>query len=195
MENIGDANAEIPVCAAIQFAKQVDAKLNKAAKQEAADATSMTRESGDDLYDGSAYHDSSIAIFTTRLVICGLCCGRTTLSSIGVIEAAACPVSGSCELEWARMYPDEYKDKTEGLAAKLLPCGAAEIECKALIGIHQTEKGTTFTVEEGACEVAIRGDNWRERGYRAIQNAACQSPEIDIPEFDGEIFPDQQSCI
>lgn len=183
MEKICEVPPE--ACAAAEYARFVDERLNVAAIREFREATSETQESGADLGEGSAYLDTTPVRFTAQSVTCGVCNSLVELSRAGWIRAADCPISGSCELLWAKMYPDNYKNESGEINVGKLLCGA-EIGCKARIGWKNTDDGIKPAVISRACEVEKRGCDWRKRCDDAVSSAVLVDPDRGIEKFDGE---------
>jgi hypothetical protein len=172
-----------PTCAATQLARAVDEQINHGARQEFADATSVTQESGADLGEGSAYLDDRAVEFTPQSVACGLCRGVAELSRDGSVTAANCDTTGLCEIEWAKKYPEKYRDLAQ--PGKWSICGA-EIACSAVIAAKSGENGTVEPyVKNGICKLAFQGDNWQERRDDAVSTTPLVLPEHGIPRFDG----------
>lgn len=173
---------ERPACAKAQLSRYVDHQINRAAIIESVNATSATQEPGADLGEGSAYLDNTTIALTALSAACNICLDTVELSTSGSIDAPKCLISGSCEIEWATRYPEQYS--AENTASRLV-CDV-EVDCLALIALHQTNGKLGLTLEAGVCEVAARGDNWRKRCALEINSMECTPPEQGIEEFDGE---------
>ncbi len=185
-ETVVDADM---MCAASVLIRFVDREMNAAAKSEAADATDELQELGADLYEGSAYLDDEVAPkFDEQSVFCGVCKGRAILFESGNVAAPSCSVSGSCEVDWVKKYPDSYRDKQGNLAVRQLLCGAREIDCGAKLKLADADGGIVPTVTRGICYVENRGLHWRQERDRSIREEPCMRPDTGIPAFDGEEY-------
>mgnify|MGYP001043111402 CR=1 FL=1 len=184
MEILRDTEEQL-TCQAVQLANYVDQQINGGAREEFADATSVTQEPGADLGEGSAYADSSDVNFVVRTLGCDACNGFASLSYDGSVRAPKCYVSGSCELEWAQRYPDRYETPGGGSSTRQLICGA-EIGCMARIALSSRNGRPVPTLAHGTCELAERGDNWQARREDAIREQDPVDPELGIEVFDGE---------
>src|SRR5688572_13438593 len=183
-----EADVELLSCAAADYVRYVDARRNEMAILEAADATDETQESGADLDEGSAYLDldEPPKIFRDQSVICGICKGKVRLFSEGSVLAAKCMVSGSCEVDWIKKYPEKYEDGHGALTVSRLICGAREIECTARIALAHVGGNVEPTVTGGTCYVVDRGNNWQAERDQSIRKAKCVLPEAGVQKFDGD---------
>ncbi len=183
-----EADVELLSCAAADYVRYVDERRNEMAILEAAEATDETQEFGADLDEGSAYLDLDEApkIFRDQSVICGICKGRARLFDDGSVEAAKCMVSGSCEVDWVKKYPEKYKDEHGALTMSRLICGAGEIECTARIVLAEVDGNVEPTVTGGMCYVVDRGNNWRAERDLSIHEEKCVRPETGVEVFDGD---------
>lgn len=172
-------------CAAAELATLVDEQINEGARLEFADATSALQETGD-MDQGSAYLVAGEMYFTPKSVNCGICRGTAKLCRDGAVEADGCVVSGSCEMEWAKRYPDNYRADDGGAPADPLIC-SAEIGCSALIAMVSVDGDGRLVpnLTRGVCELADRGDNWVSRREDAVQSEMLVAPEAGIQAFDG----------
>jgi len=176
---------EMLTCKAGELKRHVDKRLNLGAINEAADATSATQESGADLGEGSAYLTDDVE-FAERTLPCNLCGGTAELSGDGSVRAKHCPASGSCEIEWAGRYPENYK-RSDGQPINELICRAVEIGCRALVALtDQNGKPAAPVLTFGICELAFRGDNWQKRRADKDHEEEPVDPEDGIEVFDGE---------
>lgn len=183
--DILDFSVRSDVCAATQLGEYVDEQINGGARQEFADATDETQESGADLGEGSAYLDDSEISFTPVTVICGVCRGMANLEEDGSVDASGCRISGMCELDWATKYPAQYADMQAGGKGTHLRCGA-EIGCSALIGMRARGDERRAVLRAGVCQITQRGADWLARRDESLKVEPLVAPEAGIPEFDGQ---------
>lgn len=173
-----------PACAAFELRQFVDRQINFGALREFADATDKLQEPGADLDEGSAYLDGGEVAFKPRAAACTSCLGVAYLSRDGSVQADTCGLTGQCEFEWAKKYPQEYRDIQNGAMNGQLGCGA-EIGCCALIGMVDQNGTCAPILLRGTCQVAERGHNWRARRNNALAEEELIAPEAGIPVFDG----------
>jgi len=177
-----------PGCAAAPYLRYVDEAINKDARREYEEATSELQPEGADLGEGSAYVSEVETPITFDVVssACTMCEGRAALLPNGSVAAPRCPVSGTCEVEWARANPQNYIKEDGSLMANQLPC-RVELGCKALIGFKKTSDGFEPFIEYGECRVDTQGRDWVARYHQAVGKIKVIDPEkIGVEKFDGE---------
>jgi hypothetical protein len=173
-------------CAAVPYLLYVDEVNNVDARKEFSNATNALQQPGADLGEGSAYVTKAEKVcFSTRSSDCQMCEGVATLLYDGSVSAPRCPISGTCEIAWAKNNPDNYTKEDGSLMAPLLPC-QVELGCGALVGFNETDTGLTPYIAHGECKVDAQGCDWRGRYLRELPMVKLAAPEAGIEEFDGE---------
>lgn len=178
------SNSCQPECAAVSLVRIVDERINGGARQEFNAATDTLQPLGADLGGGSAYLDTSEISFVPRTLKCILCSNVAHLFPDGSVMANGCGLTGRCELEWARRYPESYRDISTGAMGGQVSCGA-EVGCAALIGVTTKDNTLEAVLRSGVCQVAWRGDNWEGRGRNALDRELLVTPDQGIAPFDG----------
>lgn len=171
-------------CAAAGFAELVDSQINGGARQEAADATSDLQDFGADLGEGHVYLDDSALEFEPQSALCGLCKGVVRLHEDGSVDAPHCGTLGMCETEWAKKYPEAYRDVANGAMGGRIQCWTELGSC-AILCIQNDPNGDLRFTTQGICEVDYRGTRWREEMRRSLKKEMKVYPEDGIPKFDG----------
>lgn len=89
------------------------------------------------------------------------------------MQAAQCVSSGSCELSWAKLHPEQYDGKTSA------PCSG--FNCGAVIDLTGDEP-----VAIGTCTVDRKGDEWRASAIQTLNSMQPVRPEDGFEKYDGD---------
>jgi hypothetical protein len=170
-------------CAAAYFRQLADVALNEGARREADEATDELVPLSDAPEMYRVYDDGhAVVSFQPTEMDCSLCSGAAQIDSEGGVYSADCLVSGSCELSWARMYPEQYTNEEGELAIDRLPCYAEK--CSAVIALSQDTLGVSVATE--GCIVDIEGEKFKTSGRERLNTMPLTAPEAGIEAFDGE---------
>jgi hypothetical protein len=123
---------------------------------------------------------------------CGVCLSPAELYSDGLMVAARCVVSGSCEISWLAQHRDHFYEPDGTPIAAALPCGGPD--CSVTIRLVATDgEVLPEPVIEGMCAVDREGERWRKQGRQALNTMPLTNP--DVPEtFDGQRLPGEAAA-
>lgn len=195
MEFIGRTGTEVPACEAADLLLRVDQFINAGAIAEAAEATDEL-QSPDEMRDGaeSKYVDHGEYEFVPQCVGCNICGSEVSISRRGLVSAAGCIVSRSCERSWVDMHPEHFLNESGELKVSHTPCGGEG--CSAILRLSQTGRTVMATIIRGECRIDVNGAEWLQEGKgRDLLNK--MRPDYELTEdgmepFDGESLDDEE---
>jgi hypothetical protein len=178
-------------CAAAYLGAMVDAELNRDAINEAACATDALQGIGSGPQEYKVFNTFGEVSFEPQEMLCQLCRDKVSLSADGSIDAPDCSPSGSCEVLWATMHPDEYLGADGEPLARKLPCrggGGGSGTCGVLVGLKKgSDDSLDVSALVGVCPIDVNGD--RSAMEKGLQTLAKAQPRVwgenEIEPYDG----------